>query len=154
MSTPEAPTTTTTSAAPSGLALYKPGQGTVSRWIAYILLGILLVMGVRSLFGALFREGHDALVPGLPIVGDLTWLKVICAFVFVFGAWGIHKLLNRPAAVDLLIDTEQELKKVSWPSWAEVKSATLVVTIVTVVMGAILFWADELLQALFRFVIG
>jgi preprotein translocase SecE subunit len=54
--------------------------------------------------------------------------------------------------VDLLIDTEQELKKVSWPSRLEVKNATLVVALVTFVMGFILFWADELLQHLLRFI--
>lgn len=143
----------TTSTAPArSLALYKPGQGSTSRWIAYLLLGVLLFLGVRSLFGALYREGSGVLLADVPVVGDVTWLKVICLLVFVFGGWGVHQLLNRPASVDLLIDTEQELKKVSWPSWGEVKNATLVVSLVTVVMGAILFWADELLMLLFRFI--
>jgi preprotein translocase SecE subunit len=143
----------TASQAPArSLALHKPGQGATSRWIAYLLLAVLLFLGVRALFGALHREGVGVIVAGVPVIGDLTWVKVICVLLFIFGAWGIHMALNRPAAVDLLIDTEQELKKVSWPSANEVKSATLVVSLVTVLMGAILFWADELLMLLFRFI--
>lgn len=141
-------------AAPSraGLALLKPGQGAASRWLAYLFLGVLLAFGVRSLFGLLYRESAEALVAGLPLVGDITWAKVTCALVFVFGALAIHKVLNRASLVDLLIDTEQELKKVSWPSGSDVKGATMVVSLVTIVMGAILFWADELLMLLFRFI--
>jgi preprotein translocase SecE subunit len=54
--------------------------------------------------------------------------------------------------VDLLIDTEQEMKKVSWPSRKEVQSATLVVVLVTVTMAMLLFGFDEILQALFGLV--
>ncbi len=149
MTTPEIPETRPTS---SGLAIYKPGQGSAARWIAYLLLTLLLFMGVRALFGALHREGSEALVAGLPLVGDLTWVKLICLVLFVFGVWGVHMLLNRVASVDLLIDTEAELRKVSWPSSSDVKKATLVVSLVTVAMGAILYWADELLMLLFRFI--
>lgn len=151
------PTASPTAAVPAspregGLALLKPGQGAASRWVAYLFLGVLLALGVHSLFGLLYRESATALVAGLPVLGDLTWAKVICALGFVFGALAIHKVLNRPAVVDLLIDTEQELKKVSWPSGSDVKGATLVVSVVTLVTGAILFWADELLMLLFRFI--
>jgi len=141
-----------TQPARSGLAIHKPGQGSAARWISYLLLTLLLFMGVRSLFGALHREGVTPLVADLPLVGDLTWVKLICLVLFVFGVWGVHMLLNRASSVDLLIDTEQELRKVSWPSRLEVKNATLVVSIVTVAMGAILYWADELLMLLFRFI--
>lgn len=158
MSTPDtppaspAPAPASTPARGAGLALLKPGQGTSSRWVAYLFLGALLAMGVWSLFGVLYRESATPLVAGLPVLGDITWAKVICALVFVFGALAIHKVLNRASIVDLMIDTEQELKKVSWPSGSDVKGATIVVSVVTIVMGAILFWADELLMLLFRFI--
>ena len=61
-------------------------------------------------------------------------------------------MLNRPASVDTLIDTEQELKKVSWPSKTEVRNATLVVVLVTFVMAILLFGFDRILQWVFRLV--
>jgi len=145
-------TTSETKPSSGGLAIHKPGQGSAARWIAYLLLALLLFMGVRALFGALHREGSAALVAGLPLIGDLTWVKIICIVLFVFGVWGVHMLLNRPTSVDLLVDTEAELRKVNWPSGSDVKNATMVVSLVTVAMGAILFWADELLMLLFRFI--
>lgn len=138
-------------AAPSTLGLYKPGQAKVARWSAYLLGALLLFLGCVSLYGYINRPGRWILVEGLPVLGTLNGFKLIAVFVFVLGMYVLHRVLNRPAMVDLLIDTEQELRKVSWPSRAEVKNATLVVALVTFVMGFILFWADELLQLLFRF---
>ena len=136
---------------PSTLGLYKAGQAKTSRWAAYLLGALLIFLGALSLYGFINRPGTGILVEGLPILGTLTWFKLIAVFVFILGVYVMHRILNRPAMVDLLIDTEQELRKVSWPSKAEVKNATLVVALVTFVMGFILFWADELLQLLFRF---
>jgi preprotein translocase SecE subunit len=145
-------TTETTPRAVRGLAIVKPGQGKAARWTAYLLTGLVVALGVRSLYGAFNRPGEGVLVADLPVIGDLTIIKLICAFVFVLGIYVVHVILNRERTVDLLIDTEQELRKVSWPSGRDVRSATLVVTLVTVVMGALLFWADELLEVLLKFV--
>lgn len=141
---------TTPTAAPS-LALYKPGQAKAARWTAYLLLALVLFLGVRSLYAWINEPGVNVWVADLPVLGSITLYKAIAAFVFLLGLYALHMVLNRPAMVDLLIDTEQEMRKVSWPSGSDVKSATLVVALVTFVMGFILFWADELLQLLFRF---
>lgn len=141
---------TTSTDAPS-LALYKPGQAKAARWTAYLLLALVLFLGVRSLYAWINEPGVNVWVADLPVLGSLTLYKAIAAFVFLLGLYALHMVLNRPAMVDLLIDTEQEMRKVSWPSGSDVKSATLVVALVTFVMGFILFWADELLQLLFRF---
>jgi preprotein translocase SecE subunit len=138
----------------NALAILKPGQASAARWTAYILAALLVGMGVRSLFATFNRPGEGVLAPGLPVVGDLTWIKIICVSVFILGMYAVHRAFNRERSVDLLIETEQELRKVSWPSGRDVKSATLVVSIVTVVMGAILFWADWLLERGLRFVLG
>lgn len=144
MNTPEPPKSA------GGLALYKPGQATAARWTTYLLLALLLFLGVRSLYGSINQPGQHVWAE-VPIIGVVSLYKAICLFVFMLGLWGVHLVLNRPTSVDLLIDTEQELRRVTWPSGAEVKNATMVVALVTVVMGAVLFWADELLQLLFRF---
>lgn len=144
MNTPEPPKSA------GGLALYKPGQATAARWTAYLLLALLLFLGVRSLYGTINQPGQNVWAE-VPVIGVVSLYKAICLFVFVLGLWVVHLVLNRPTSVELLIDTEQELRRVSWPSGAEIKNATMVVALVTVVMGAVLFWADELLQLLFRF---
>lgn len=141
---------TSSTDAPS-LALYKPGQAKAARWTAYLLLALVLFLGVRSLYAWINEPGVNVWVADLPVLGSITLYKAIAAFVFLLGLYALHMVLNRPTMVDLLIDTEQEMRKVSWPSGSDVKSATLVVALVTFVMGFILFWADELLQLLFRF---
>ena len=144
--TDEAPKTPT-----SNLALYKPGQAKTARWTAYLLGSLMIFLGALSLYATINVPGRWVIADGVPVLGALTGFKLIALVVGILGVWGLHLVLNRPATVDLLIDTEQELRKVSWPSRAEVKSATLVVALVTFVMAFILYWADEILQKLFRF---
>lgn len=137
--------------AAGNLALYKPGQAKTARWTAYLLCSLLIFLGALSLYATINVPGRWVLAEGLPVVGSITAFKLIALVVGILGVWALHLVLNRPTTVDLLIDTEQELRKVSWPSRTEVKSATLVVALVTFLMGFILFWADEILQTLFRF---
>lgn len=144
-------TSSTPSSAAAGFALYKPGQAKTARWTAYLLLALVLFLGVRSLYAWINEPGKWVWVSDLPVLGSITAYKAIAAFVFLLGLYALHMVLNRPALVDLLIDTEQEMRKVSWPSGSDVKNATLVVSLVTFLMGFILFWADEVLMILFRF---
>src|SRR5262245_42910126 len=107
---------TTAPPAPGKLALYKPGQAKVARWSAYLLGSLLILLGVLSLYGTINVPGSHVYVEKLPVIGAITLYKLIAVFVFILGVYGLHLVLNRPSMVDLLIDTEQELKKVSWPS--------------------------------------
>lgn len=134
-----------------GFALYKPGQAKTARWTAYLLGTLMVLLGALSLYATINVPGKMVLASNVPVVGSVTGFKLIALVVGILGVWALHLVLNRPATVDLLIDTEQELRKVSWPSRTEVKGATLVVALVTFIMGFILFWADEILQYLFRF---
>jgi preprotein translocase SecE subunit len=134
------------------LEIYKKGQGKTARLTAYVLLGLLVLFGAYRLHATFNRPGEGVLVEGLPLLGALTLMKVFAALAFLGGMLALHVVLNRAAVTDLLIDTEQEMRKVSWPSWAEVKSATLVVVLVTFVMGMMLFGFDWLLQRLFRLI--
>jgi len=51
-------------------------------------------------------------------------------------------------------ETAGELKKVSWPTWPEVRQLTLIVLAVMVVMGLILWITDGFAQALLRLVLN
>jgi preprotein translocase SecE subunit len=134
------------------LEIYKKGQGKTARLSAYVLAGLLVLFGAYRLHATFNRPGEGVLAEGLPLVGALTIMKIIAVVAFLGGMLLLHVVLNRAAVADLLIDTEQEMRKVSWPSWAEVKSATLVVVLVTFVMGMALFGFDKGLQGLFSFI--
>lgn len=140
------------------LEIYKKGQGTKSRVTAYVLLGLLVLFGAYACHGEFNTVGRGVGLPvtdavaDLPLIGALTWMKLIALGVFLGGMLLVHLFLNRPGSADLMIDTEQEMRKVSWPSWPEVKSASLVVVVVTFVFGLSLFAFDKALQGLFSFI--
>ena len=123
-----------------------------ARWTAYFLLGILVLYGAIRLYATINVPGEGLLVENVPILGTISSYNLIAALVFFMGVYALHLVLNRASSVDMLIDTEQEMKKVSWPSKAEVKSATLVVALVTFIMAILLFGFDEILRRLFQLV--
>ncbi len=137
------------------LEIYKRGQGKTARTTAYLLLSLLVLFGAWRMH-ATFNDPGDwtgtPLAEGLPLIGNLTWMKIVAAAVFLMGMLCMHLILNKASMADLLIDTEQEMRKVSWPSWPEVKSATLIVVLVTFVMGLALFGFDQALQGLFSLI--
>lgn len=140
------------------LEIYKKGQGAKARVTAYVLLGLLVLFGAYACHGEFNTVGRGVGLPvsdalsDLPVIGALTWMKLISIGVFFAGMVLVHLFLNKPGSADLMIDTEQEMRKVSWPSWPEVKSASLVVVVVTFVFGLSLFAFDKALQGLFSFI--
>lgn len=135
------------------LEVVKKGQGKRARGIAYAMGVALLVFGCFSLFAAINVPNENVWVEGIPVIGAITLYNVIALVVFMLGLLGLHLFLNRPSFVDLLIDTEQEMKKVSWPNRAEVQRSTIVVAIVTAVLSLSLFAFDWILQGLFQLII-
>lgn len=140
------------------LEIYKKGQGTRFRVTAYSLLGLLVLFGAWACHGEFNTVGRGVGLPiadavsNVPVIGALTWMKLISVGVFFAGMLAVHLFLNKPSMTELLIDTEQEMRKVSWPSWPEVKGASRVVVIVTFVFGLTLFAFDKALQGLFSFI--
>ena len=67
-------------------------------------------------------------------------MKILAAICFV-----THQILNRPQVADLLINTETELHKVTWPGWNEVVQGTIAVTGMVVVLFLFLTGVDLLL---------
>lgn len=134
-----------------GLEIQKYGQGKIARLTAYLLGIALIVFGGIRLYATINVPGVEW-VKSVPLLGHLSPYNTVAIVVVLLGVLGLHLVLNRPSAVDLLIDTEQELKKVSWPSRREVQSATLVVSLVTFTVALLLFGFDALLHWLFRLV--
>jgi preprotein translocase SecE subunit len=149
---------TSPEAAPRGLfAPYREDQGRHTRMAAF--WGVVFFLG----FGCRFL--HDVLIqwPSLraplggiriPVVGvDLSPAFLVSALIFGAGVLLIHRWQQRPKVADLLIDTESELKKVSWPKGSEVWNASLVVMLSVVILGGFLALADVFLFRLMRYLI-
>lgn len=128
------------------LEIYKKGQGRYARRTAYLLGAALILFGAYRFFATFNSVGKHVWVSDLPLLGDLTLYKVEAFVVFALGLLGMHLILNRAWLADLLIDTEQEMRKVSWPSKSEVWSATKVVVLVTFVVGLALYGFDFVLR--------
>ena len=136
------------------LEIIKKGQGGRARGLAYLLSGGIVLYGAIALYATINRPGENVFISKLPVIGDLSLYKIIAVVVFGVGLLLSHLFLNRASLVDLMIDTEQEMKKVSWPSRAEVQSSSIVVVVVTFILAMVLFGFDNLLQWLFRLVLG
>jgi len=134
------------------LEIYKKGQGKIARSCAYGLSGLLILFGAYRLHATFNVPGQGVLLDRVPLIGSITIMKLISLVVLALGMLLLHLVLNGHKTADILIDTEQEMRKVSWPSRSEVKSATVVVIIVTFVMGLTLFGFDKALQGLFSLI--
>jgi preprotein translocase SecE subunit len=135
-----------------GFDVLKKGQGTLARSAAYGLGGLLVLYGAYRFFATFNRLDAVVYAADLPLVGDVTVWKVVAVVIGIVGLLGLHLVLNRPKAVDGMIDTEQELRKVSWPTLPEVWNATLVVVLVTTVLATVMYGFDLILVRLFRLV--
>lgn len=127
----------------------------MARMATFWSLVALLFYGCSSLQTELSSR-VDALASPLggasiPILGiDLTPAFLIAALVFGAGTFLIYRWQERPKTADLLIDTEQELKKVTWPSVQEVLNSSLVVIFCVVFLMVFLAGADWFLARIAR----
>lgn len=135
---------------------YKSGQGSLARLTAWVSALMALVFGCAELYSWIQNPREDvALFPGelfadLPFFGTrFSWKFVLCLLIFVGGLWLIRRIMRREKAVDALIETEQELRKVSWPTKDESINATGVVILVSVMLTTALFAFDMLFVELF-----
>jgi preprotein translocase subunit SecE len=52
-------------------------------------------------------------------------------------------------AVEFLRDVRAEVRKVTWPTWEELKKATTVIVIFVAILGLVIGWMDWVLQQIF-----
>jgi len=139
---------------------HKPGQGSLTRLTAWLILILVLALGAVELYSWIQRKGDGPILGlslelfrSLPFVGvPLSWKFLICVGVFAGLLWLARMYMTRPTTVDMLIETELEMKKVSWPTFDESLNATWVVILVTVTLTVALFFFDFVLGSFFRFI--
>lgn len=136
------------------LATYKEDQGRHARMAAFWTVVFFLGFGCRFLHDILvrwpaLRESLGGL--RIPVVGvDVTPAFLVSMSIFLVGLFFVHRWHQTPKVADLLIDTEAELKKVTWPKGTEVWNASLVVMISVVILGALLAVGDIFLARVMR----
>lgn len=112
------------------LSVYKKGQGTAARGVAAVLAASLAAWGAYQMW----------------FTGFSWWLAprtlATAVVAFIFGGLPIYLVLFQRHAVDILIETQQEMRKVAWSSRSEVMTSTIVV-ITTVVFLALFILATD-----------
>lgn len=147
---------------------YRKDQGRFARMAAFWTLAILLLYGsfkLKTELTAGFPEtigkpfGADERGLGgmrIPIIGmNVSPALLIGVATACLSLWLLHRWLEKPKRADLLIDTEHELRKVTWPSLNEAVDGSIVVVVVVLFLMGFMAAADYLLGMIFkRFVIG
>ncbi|MBL8862742.1 MAG: preprotein translocase subunit SecE [Planctomycetes bacterium] len=132
---------------------YKQDQGRYARLAAFWSLAILIFYGCTSLYTTLLGYFPNVMakplvagMPKVPVLGvPLNPGMLIAAAVLGLSVWFLYRLLERPKQADALIETESELRKVTWPTVPEaVRSSVVVIACVLFIM-AYLAGADWLL---------
>ena len=116
-----------------------------SFWTLFLLLayGCLggLVITLRTWIGE-----TEVWIESLPLLGNVDLPRVIGLASLAIGGFVLYRLLNRPKAADMLIETEAELRKVTWPAASDTWTGTLAVVVTVIVMLLYLFAADLFLS--------
>lgn len=145
---------------------YKQGQGVLVRRAAFWVLAVLIVWGGQSLYTWLINTfdfckklilESGPYLDGwqIPVLEQRFDIGFLIAWGFVgFGLWFLHRCLNKQKAVDFLVDTDEELKKVTWPSWADAKNSSLIVLVFVVFLALYLWGSDVLLTKVFSLLLG
>jgi preprotein translocase subunit SecE len=111
--------------------IYQWKQGKVLRRSTAGAILLAFVLASQALY-------HSVLYDNL----GTTSATAVYAAIVVVGAWVAFRVINYPMFADFLIDVESEMAKVTWPSWADLQRATVVVLGTMFVFSVLLFGYD------------
>lgn len=158
--------------------MYKPQRGQLVRWISVGIFGFLMVYGVYGMYFQITSwgglTGTDALLAEepswwrwwnislveftVPIYESLFQLTVgkIVSVLLGIGALlaTVWLFFGKPEVSEFMIETENEMRKVSWPSKQELKGSTIAVVVATLLLGAYLFFVDMALSSVVYYFIN
>jgi len=130
---------------------YRKDQGRYARLVAFVGLVLLVAYGcfhggglVTTLDGWLAAD-NTTYVEQFPLLGSLkTSTVIVLGFALLVG-YVLHRILNRPRVADALIETEEEMHKVTWPTWPETWNGTMAVVAMVLVLFVFLTLVDVVL---------
>jgi preprotein translocase SecE subunit len=132
---------------------YKKDQGRYARLAAFWSLAILVFYGCTSLYAELVGRFPQSLgaplvasMPRIPVLSlSLNAAMLIAAAALGVALWLLLRYLEKPRSADLLIETESELRKTTWPTMPEAVRSSLVVIVCVLFLMAFLAGADWVL---------
>lgn len=140
---------------------YKKTEGTTIRVVAAVSLLLIVLYGCYALYSFVppidtnYDPPRDTFwgtgwsMPFFDV--KITYGLLISFVLFVLIGLLVYLwILNKPKTGDFLIETEGELKKVSWPSRQQYMGSSIAVIVSVVLLGLFLLFADKILQWLLR----
>ena len=137
---------------------YKTDQGRFARGVAFWLLTALSFYGCTTLYSFLLGWSWPSaklISAPIPIINSpLNSAFIISVVVFLLAvkvilSWFIY----RPKMTDLLIETETEMKKVTWPSWNDAFNSSVVVIAGMIFFMILLGMSDYLMNKFFSYIV-
>lgn len=140
------------------MAVTREQQGRLARTFAFWALVFFAFFGATFLRTQLASRVESLREPlgglSIPIVSvDVSGAFVIATIFFVGSAVLIWRWQQKPKVANLLIDTEAELKKVTWPTMPEVVNSSIVVIICVLFLMGFLAGVDWFFGRVFSFVL-
>lgn len=155
------------------LITYKEREGLIIRFVTWAMATLFTLFGCVSLFYYIPPEnittippqktfwgytvqqlmGSDALytIPFFEV--NITIGTLISVTLFILVVIIINRfVINGPKPADFLIETEFELKKVSWPPKNEYWGSSIAVIVSVVVIGMFIFIVDRLLTQIMKLI--
>lgn len=137
---------------------YKASQGSLTRLVTWMVLILGAALGCVELYAWIQSPGDASLIPlawfrKLPFFAvPFSWKFVFCVALFGALVAFVRWYMGRRATTETLVETELEMKKVSWPTRDESFNAMWVVVLVTVALTATLAAFDGALHVLLKFI--
>ncbi|MDR1052800.1 MAG: preprotein translocase subunit SecE [Planctomycetaceae bacterium] len=123
---------------------FKPSQGVLARRLTAFGIFIVFASGAYRYFAA---------SPELWIIGNSQRVVGIVAIaITLFGAWFAFRLVNWSTFANFLVSVEGEMEKVSWPSWEELYSTTVVVLTFFLILAGLILIFDLAWMQLFKII--
>ena len=129
------------------LSWARPGLGRAVRIFSFVFIGSLVAFGAYALYMAPSISSvwwRDIAGPW-GLMGKSVSLKPIlfpAAAVFLTLMAATYLALNREKSADFLIETEGEIKKVSWPARKEYVGSAAIVVLVVAIVSVFLHYVD------------
>lgn len=114
--------------------IYQWKQGKILRRSTWGAISLAFVLASQALYHSVLYE-----------LGTTVAYWIVGAIV-VAGVWIGFRVVNYSVFAEFLIDVESEMAKVTWPSWAELQRATVVVLGTMFVFSILLFGYDLVWQ--------
>jgi preprotein translocase SecE subunit len=139
------------------LGYAKPGQGRWARLAAYVGFAVIALFGAVALhhvpgLGSKWFGGLEGLWTRRFLGAEVVLRPVFfpAAGLFLVSLVAFHLYLNRPKVGEFLIETQGEMRRVSWPTRREWVGSTVVVLCLVAVLSGFLYAADHFLSQLMQ----